>query len=71
MRIILGKISSGSLGINKTLPDSRVMKCGTTYVKFGIYRPSKADSRFKMSLNKVNPTSVIQFDDLQIIEGKY
>ena len=64
-------ISSGSLGIDKTLPDSRVMKCGTPYVKFGIYRPSKADSRFKMSLNKVNPTSVIQFDDLQIIEGKY
>ena len=64
-------ISSRFLGINTTLPDSRLMRFGTPHVKFSIYHPSKADRRFKISLDTVNPTTVIQSDDLRVIEGKY
>ena len=46
-------IQSKSLGINKTLPNSYMLSCGTQYVKFGIYRPSKANIKFKQSLTKI------------------
>lgn len=60
-------IQSKSLGINKTLPNSYMLTCGTQYVKFGIYRPSKANIKFKQSLTKINDTSVIQFDDIRLL----
>jgi hypothetical protein len=61
-------IQSKSLGINKTLPNSYMLSCGTQYVKFGIYRPSKANIKFKQSLTKINATSVIQFDDIKLLK---
>jgi hypothetical protein len=61
-------IQSKSLDINKLLPDSYMLSCGTQYIKFGIYRPSKANIRFKDSLTKINKTSVIQFDDIKLLK---
>jgi hypothetical protein len=59
-------VQSDSLGINQTFPNSYMLSCGIQYVKFGIYRPSKANWKHSQSLKKINKTSVIQFDDLKI-----
>tara|TARA_B110000046_G_C12818020_1_gene324148 strand:- start:59 stop:643 length:585 start_codon:yes stop_codon:yes gene_type:complete len=61
-------IQSKSLGINKTLPNSYMLSCGTRYIKLGIYRTSKANIKFKQSLTKINDTSVIQFDDIKLLK---
>jgi len=59
-------VQSKSLGINQTFPNSYMLSCGIQYVKFGIYRPSKASWKHPQSLKKINKTSIIQFDDLKI-----
>ena len=62
-------IKSESLGIDYKLPASYISPCGKQYIKFGVYRPSFVKKvNGALTTKGINETSIIQFDDVNIIK---
>lgn len=61
-------IKSQSLGIDFKLPAAYISPCGKQYIKVGVYRPSWSRKiNGQITTKGVNQTSIVQFDDINII----